>query len=64
MSYDVYLHSRPAMGREFYEGNVIVEADHPEQAIERAIHKVYLVHGHRDWKVDKVVWQPQRKHEP
>lgn len=52
--YRVFMHSRPAMGRTFYDGKVDVRADDEDKAIEQAISRAARVHGHRDWKVERV----------
>jgi hypothetical protein len=57
--YRVWMHSRPAMGREFYEGKVDVRAENDEQAEEYAIQRAARVHGHRDWSVVKVERGPR-----
>ena len=53
-SYRVWMHSRPAMCRTFYEGKVDVRAENDDEAIEVAISRAAGVHGHRDWKVERV----------
>ena len=41
--------SRPGMGREYDDGYVLVTAETPEAASERAKDRAHRVHGHRDW---------------
>jgi hypothetical protein len=53
------MHSRPAMGRAFYEGKVDVNAENFDDATEEAIRRAARVHGHRDWAVDKIESLPR-----
>ncbi len=52
--YRVWMHSRPAMCREFHDGKVDVAADDEETAIKRAKDRAASVHGHRDWVIERV----------
>lgn len=54
MKLRVWMHSRPAMGRTFYDGKVDVEADDFDEAREAAISRAARIHGHRDWVVEKI----------
>ena len=54
MKYRIWMHSRPALGRSFYEGKVDVTADSVEDAIEGAITHSSWTHGHRDWKIERI----------
>ena len=50
----VWMRSRPAMCREFYDGYVLVAAKNPDAAIEQAKDRAARTHGHRDWVVERV----------
>ena len=52
--YRVWMRSRPGMGREYDDGYVLVTAETPEAASERAKDRAHRVHGHRDWVVERV----------
>ena len=54
MRYRVWMHTKPAMCRTFYEGKVDVTADDSESAIDEAIRRAASVHGHRDFVVKSV----------
>lgn len=56
--YRVWMHSRPAMCRTIYEGKVDVAAESMDEAIEEAISRAARVHGHRDWKIERVEPRP------
>lgn len=53
-SYRVFMQSRPAMGRTFYEGHSDVFAPNDVVAESLAINKVARVHGHHDWIITKI----------
>lgn len=52
--YRVWMHSRPAIGRTFYDGKVEVIADTVAEAIESAIDNAARVHEHRDWVIERI----------
>ena len=52
--YRVFMHSRPAMCRTFYDGKVDVRAESDDEAVEIAINRAARVHGHRDWVIEKI----------
>jgi hypothetical protein len=52
--WSVDLHSRPAVGREYYSGYVDVWADNAAEAIKLAIRQLTRLHGHPDWMTDNV----------
>lgn len=54
MRYRVWMSTKPAMGRAFYEGKVDVYADSYDGAVREAIHQAASVHGHRDFSVKSV----------
>lgn len=53
-SYEVFMHSKHAMGRTFYAGSVRVRAESEDEAEDRAITKAAAVHGHREWVIERV----------
>lgn len=54
MKYRVWMSTKAAMGRTFYDGKVDVEASDAEAAIQEAIRRAALVHGHSDFNVKNV----------
>lgn len=54
MTYRVWMHSRAAMCRSYYEGKIDVAAESEDRAVEIAINRAARVHGHRDWVVDRI----------
>jgi len=52
--YRVWMRSRPAMGRTFYDGKVDVWAENDVEAEEEAVARAARVHGHRDWEIDRI----------
>lgn len=58
MRYRVWMHSRPAVCRTFYDGYVDVVADNYQDAVRWAIDRAARVHGHRDFIVDNVEVKP------
>lgn len=61
MLYRVHLHSVPGMW-EFYDGHVDVNADDPEDAVERALDKLrrgaFPDRPRDGWRVEKVECRP------
>jgi len=57
-SYRIHMHSRPAMGRTFYDGHVDVFAEDEDAATQAAIAKAARVHGHRDWIIEAIESRP------
>lgn len=53
-SYRVWMHTKPAMCRTFYDGKVDVVAESADDAIEEAIRRAARTHGHRDFVVKSV----------
>lgn len=53
-SFTVWTHSRPGIGRTYYEGKVDVRATDQEQAISVALGRLARIYGHRDWHIDRV----------
>lgn len=54
MKYRVWMRTKPAMCRSFYDGKVDVRADSYDDAVEEAIRRAARVHGHRDFVIEKV----------
>lgn len=54
MKFRVWMHTKPAMCRTFYDGKVDVVADSADAAVDEAIRRAARVHGHRDFVVDKI----------
>jgi hypothetical protein len=52
--YRVWMHTKAAMCRTFYDGKVDVTADCPSAAVEEAIRRAARVHGHRDFVVKNI----------
>lgn len=52
--YRVWMHTKAAMCRTFYDGKVDVIAESANDAIDEAIRRAQRVHGHRDFVVKSV----------
>ena len=54
MKYRVWMHTKPAMCRTFYDGKVDVVADSADDAIEEAIRRAARIHGHKEFVIKSV----------
>jgi hypothetical protein len=58
--FKVWLHSRPGVGRTYYEGFVEIVATDETEAEQAARARLRRVHGHGDWHIDGIERRARR----